>query len=104
VTYTANAQPIYAAHCAPCHTTGDSGGVNFATSYADTQKAPNANVPACSAVTTVGSCTLIRIKNGQMPKGAGCTGNPTTDAGKAACLTAAQQATLQAWITGGEAM
>jgi hypothetical protein len=102
VTYTADAKPIYAAHCAPCHTTGDSGGVDFAAVYADTQKAPNATVTACAGITTVGACTLIRIKNGQMPKGKGCTGNPTTDAGNAACLTQAEQTTLQAWITDGE--
>jgi hypothetical protein len=77
-------------------------GAHFATVYADTQKAPNTNVTACSGVTTVGACTLIRIKNGQMPKGAGCTGNPATDAGNAACLTQAQQSTIQAWISGGE--
>jgi hypothetical protein len=53
-------------------------------------------------VTTVVACTLIRIKNGQMPRGAGCTGNPTTDAAHAACLTQAQQNTIQAWISGGE--
>lgn len=37
-----------------------------------------------------------------MPQGAGCTGNPTADVGKAACLTAAEQATIQAWIAGGQ--
>lgn len=37
-----------------------------------------------------------------MPQGAGCTGNPATDAGYPACLTAAEQATIQAWITGGQ--
>jgi hypothetical protein len=37
-----------------------------------------------------------------MPLGKGCTGNPATDAGNTACLTAAEQTTLQAWITDGE--
>jgi hypothetical protein len=101
VTYTADAKPIYEAHCTPCHSVEDSGGVDFASSYADTQKTPNVGV-GCSGVTTVGACTLIRIQNGSMPEGAGCTGNPVTDAGNAACLTAAQQATLQAWIADGE--
>jgi hypothetical protein len=102
VTWTANAAPIFVAKCGPCHTVGGAGGVNFATVYADTQKVPNATAPDCMGVTTVGACTLIRIKDGAMPFGAGCTGNPTIDAGNARCLTAAQQATLQAWITGGE--
>jgi hypothetical protein len=103
VTYTADAQPIYAAKCAPCHTTLDQGGSDFAMVYADTQAAANPAVaPDCTAADTVGKCTLIRIKDGSMPDGAGCTGNPTTDAANAACLTAAEQATLQAWITDGE--
>jgi hypothetical protein len=103
VTYTADAQPIYAAKCAPCHTTFDDGGSDFAKVYADTQKlVETSQAPDCTASDTVGTCTLIRIKDGSMPQGAGCTGNPTTDAGNSACLTAAQQATLQAWITGGE--
>jgi hypothetical protein len=103
VTYTADAQPIYAAKCAPCHTTEDKGGVDFASTYADTQQAANPTVaPDCTAADNVGKCTLIRIKDGEMPFGAGCTGNPTTDAANAACLTAAEQATLQAWISGGE--
>jgi hypothetical protein len=102
VTWTADASPIYKAKCAPCHSVDDSGGVDFATVYADTQKVPNGDVPVCSGVTTVGACTLIRIKAGQMPEGAGCTGNPATDSGNTACLTQAQQDTLQAWIAGGE--
>ena len=103
MTYTADAKPIYAAKCAPCHTTDDEGGVDFAAVYADTQKAADPTVaPDCTATDTVGTCTLIRIKDGSMPDMAGCTGNPTTDAAKAACLTAAEQATLQQWITGGE--
>ncbi len=106
VTYTADAEPIYASHCAPCHTTGMSGGVDFASVYADTQKVQStANALAdcpTATVPNVGACTLVRIKLGHMPEGAGCTGNPTTDTGKAACLTAAEQATLEAWITGGE--
>jgi hypothetical protein len=101
VTYSGGAQPIYQAKCAPCHTTGGSGGVNFASMYADTQRAVNATVTACTGL-DVGACTIVRIKNGQMPRGAGCSGNPTTDQGNAACLTQAQQDTIQAWITDGQ--
>jgi cytochrome c len=100
VTYTADAQPIFKAKCAPCHTVDDSGGSDFASSYAATQVAGDTTY--CTGAETVGACTLTRIKNGSMPYGAGCTGNPTTDAGKAACLTAAEQTTLQAWITDGQ--
>ena len=96
VTYAADVQPIYQAKCAPCHTQFASGGVNFATSYADSQKPSN----VCAGK-KVGECTILRIQSGAMPQGAGCTGNPTLDAGKPECTTAAQQATIQAWIAGG---
>jgi hypothetical protein len=103
VTYTADAQPIFEAKCAPCHTTDDAGGSDFAANYADTQVAPNtALAPACSGVPTVGACTVIRIENGSMPFGAGCTGNPTTDAANMACLTAAEEVTLVEWIMDGQ--
>jgi hypothetical protein len=101
VTYALNAQPIFQAKCAPCHTTLGSGGVNFASVYADTQKAVNSSVTACTGL-NVGACTIIRIKNGQMPRGAGCTGNPTTDQGNAKCLTQAQEDVIQAWVDDGE--
>jgi hypothetical protein len=69
----------------------------------DTQVAANPAVaPDCTASETVGACTLVRIQDGSMPIEAGCTGNPTTDAGNAACLTAAEQATLQQWIADGQ--
>ncbi|APR77107.1 Hypothetical protein A7982_02454 [Minicystis rosea] len=97
VTYAANVQPILAAHCAPCHTQLGSGGGNFATSYTDSQKPST----VCAGKTK-GACAIVRIQNGSMPQGAGCTGNPTLDAGKPACLTAAEQSTIQAWITGGQ--
>jgi hypothetical protein len=96
VTYAGDVQPIYQAKCPSCHTTLNFGGVNFAASYADTQKASN----VCAGK-KVGECTIVRIQNGSMPQGAGCTGNPSLDAGKPQCLTAAQQATIQAWIAGG---
>jgi hypothetical protein len=100
VTYAADAQPIFQAKCSPCHTVGDSAGVNFASSYADTQVAGS---PAyCPSGITVGACTLVRIQNGSMPFGAGCTGDPAQDVGNSACVTAAQQATLQSWISDGQ--
>jgi hypothetical protein len=102
VTYTADAQPIYAQHCSPCHSVDDDGGADFATSYADTQQLANAGIDVCTTSMTVGACTIKRIQAGEMPQGAGCTGNPTTDAGNTACLTAAEQATIQAWIDDGQ--
>lgn len=97
VTYAGEIQPIFAAKCGPCHVALKNGGANLAVSYADTQK------PAYScAGKTKGACSAVRIQNGTMPTGMVCSGNPGTDAGKSACLTAAEQATLQAWIAGGQ--
>jgi hypothetical protein len=46
-------------------------------------------------------CTILLIKSGAMPKGKGCSGNPTTDASKPECLTQAEQDKVQAWVTAG---
>jgi hypothetical protein len=97
ITYATSVKPIFAAKCATCHTTGYSGGHNIGTSYADTQLASY----YCPGKTK-GECALVRIQNGSMPQGAGCSGNPATDSGHAACLTAAEQAMIQSWITGGQ--
>jgi hypothetical protein len=98
VGYATDVQPILAKHCSTCHTTDKSGGANFATSYDDTQL----DSYHCAGKTK-GACTIERIKDGSMPKGKGCSGDPTKDAGNAACLTAAEQATIQAWVDSGEA-
>jgi hypothetical protein len=97
VTYALDVQPILQAKCAPCHTSNGSGGANFATSYADSQLSSY----YCPGLTK-GACALVRIQNGTMPFGAGCTGNPVLDAGKPACVTAAQQQTIQSWISQGQ--
>jgi hypothetical protein len=96
--FTADVKPILEAHCASCHTTGNSGGANLASDYAATQ------LPSysCAAGTSKGACTENRIKSGSMPAGAGCTGDPAMDVGKPACLNAAEQATLRAWIVDGQ--
>jgi hypothetical protein len=97
VTYSGDAQPIFLSKCIPCHSTLGSGGANFATSYADTQLASY----YCGGQTK-GFCTLVRVQDGSMPQGAGCTGNPVTDAGNSACLTAAEQNILAQWIAQGQ--
>lgn len=82
VTYSANVQPIFFNKCGSCHTGGGSGGHNIGVSYADTQL-PSGYCPGH----TIGYCALVRIQNGSMP-GSG--------------VTAQEQATIQAWITGGQ--
>ncbi len=98
VTYTADVQPIFGAKCAGCHTGAGFGGHNIGNTYADAFLA--ADHPSCVGL-NIGECTIVRIQSGQMPQGAGCTGDPVADAGNAACLTQAEQDTVQAWIDGG---
>lgn len=97
VSYALDVQPILGAKCAPCHTVSGSGGANLGNNYASTQLASYYCVGK-----TKGACALTRIQNGTMPAGGTCTGNPALDAGKPQCLTAAEQATIQAWIDGGQ--
>lgn len=98
VTYTEDTQPIYAAKCAPCHTTGNFGGHNIGSEYED------AFLPAqnddCEGL-LVGECTIVRIRSGEMPLGAGCTGDPEQDADNPACTTQLEQDLIQAWIDAG---
>ncbi len=97
-TYTGDVQPIFAAKCAPCHTGLGLGDHDIGTTYGD------AFLPAddsdCDGLNK-GQCTIVRIRSGEMPSGAGCTGDPAQDAGNAACLTQAEQDTVQAWIDAG---
>ena len=97
-TFALDASPIFVAKCAPCHTGLGFGGHNIATTYADALTA--AGHPSCPGL-NVGQCTIVRIQSGQMPQGAGCTGNPVLDAGNASCLTANEQTIIQNWINGG---
>ncbi len=84
--------------CAPCHAGGGSGAHNIATVAADAAK--SAANPTCSDL-TVAACAIQRIKNGSMPIGNVCTGDPAVDSGNAACLTQEQQDAVQAWVDAG---
>lgn len=94
-TYTDDVQPIFVNKCAPCHTSLGIGGHNIGITYSD------AFLPAdnndCDGL-NVGQCTIVRIQSGDMPQGAGCTGDPAQDAGNASCLTQSEQDLVQAWI------
>jgi hypothetical protein len=92
----AQVQPIFQAKCAGCHAGGGSGGHNIATTYSD------ALLPSYyCAGKTKGACTIVRIKEGSMPAGRGCSGNPAVDSANSGCLSASQQALVQAWVDGG---
>lgn len=94
-TYSLDAQPIFQDKCDNCHTGAGAGGHNVGTVYADALLAAGDN--ACDGL-TVGQCTIVLIQAGDMPQGAGCSGDPSQDAGNAACLTQAEQSVIQAWI------
>lgn len=95
VTYAA-VQPIYAAKCGGCHTGGGSGAHNIGTSFADGLK----DSYYCAGKNKA-ACTIVRILDGTMPPGAGCSGDPAKDAGKAKCLTKDEQDKIAQWITDG---
>jgi hypothetical protein len=98
VTYEKDAKPIFVAKCTPCHT--DTGIAKLfhtlASSYTDANKASS----ACPGKKK-GECTIVRVKSGDMPQGKMCTGDPAKDSSNSACLTAAEQKTLQDWIDMG---
>ncbi len=96
--YAVNVQPILVAKCAPCHTGLGLGGHNIGITYADSLNA--ANHASCPGL-TVGACALTRVRAGQMPPGAGCSGNPITDAGNVSCLNYNEQTLVFSWINGG---
>ncbi|MFL5319774.1 MAG: hypothetical protein ACJ790_08960, partial [Myxococcaceae bacterium] len=96
--YATDAQPIYSQHCGSCHGSSfPSGSASFAVDYTDSQ-----NQSYYCPGKTKGACTLVRILEGSMPNGAGCTGDPSLDSSNPSCLTAAEQHTLSAWIAGGQ--
>ncbi len=97
-TYAIDVQPILVTKCTPCHTGLSFGGHNIATVYTDSLNA--ANHLTCVGL-NVGQCALVRVRAGQMPPGAGCTGNPITDAGNASCLDYNEQNLVFSWINGG---
>jgi hypothetical protein len=98
VTTYADVKPIFMAKCGACHVTGKQGA--FFHTLAEKPDDATKDSSACPGKKK-GECTLVRVKAGQMPAGAGCTGDPSKDAANEKCLTQAEQDKLQAWITGG---
>jgi len=83
-------QPIYMNYCSGCHSGGNSGSTNFASSYADAIDDSNPPPNACSGL-TVAECTLIRILDGSMPTSGSIVG----------VIPQADLDTIQAWIDAG---
>jgi hypothetical protein len=97
-TWTADIQPLFDAKCTGCHTGSNLGGHNLGSEYTAALDAANAG--ACADLNKA-ECTIVRIQNGSMPQGAGCSGDAATDAGNDQCFTQAEQDLIQAWIDGG---
>jgi len=64
--YKNDAQPIFQKYCTGCHNGGGSGGHNIAMVYDDALK----DSYYCNGLKK-GECTVVRIEDGSMPKGAG---------------------------------
>lgn len=94
--WTHDARPILEQKCGPCHTMNGSGGTNFAATYADAV-IPSKSCPGKN----VAECSLVRIKNGTMPKNKNCTGDPNLDAANLDCLTAKEQLEIETWVLDG---
>ncbi|MDZ4774323.1 MAG: hypothetical protein SGI72_14440 [Planctomycetota bacterium] len=94
--------PVFRTYCADCHSTQGNGAHNIASgdiqqAFADSQL-PSYFVPG----QTKGFAMLVRIQNGDMPLGAGCSGDPTLDASNPLCLEAVDLASIQTWIQSGQ--
>jgi hypothetical protein len=101
VTY-AMVQPIFKAKCGPCHDTGGSAGLpKFAGMFSETTKNVITGAAECGSGTKVGACTIVRIKSGSMPFNKMCKPEAGQPPMPDMCLTATEQATIQAWVDGG---
>jgi hypothetical protein len=102
VSYVSDVQPIFQATCAGCHVDSGTGmcagGTCLASSYASLDRA--ATSASCAGL-SVAECAQVRIQDGTMPRGRGCTGDPVVDAANASCLTGEQHAVLAAWLSAG---
>lgn len=95
VSYAWDARPIFLRRCGTCH--GGLADLDFAR-YASTQEASG----VCAPGTTKAACGVARIRDGSMPMGGRCTGDPARDEGNPSCLTAVELAVLDAWLAGGQ--
>ncbi|MGB0589205.1 MAG: hypothetical protein ACPGU1_05945 [Myxococcota bacterium] len=94
--YEEDIKPIFEMRCLGCHTgNGCSGGGcwdDYDDLMLDSYYCPGK---------TKGECTAVRIHDGSMPQGSGCSGDPEADAEKEGCLTADEQQYIDWWIEGG---
>ena len=94
--------PVFIAKCANCHTVGKQGNVevgneNILQAYENSQQRSYSGG-------TVGNASLLRISDGSMPPGVGCTGNPVVDEANDMCLNPDEFALLRAWVENGQTL
>ena len=98
----ATVQPIFMAKCTPCHATGGTQGLpKFASMFSEANKNVVTGALECGNGVKVGACTITRIKSGSMPSGKMCKPEAGQPPNPSMCLTAAEEATIQAWVSGG---
>jgi hypothetical protein len=93
---------VFQSRCTPCHATNGSGSHNIGGSVVATAWSQSQLASYFAPGSTKGAAALLRIQNGSMPAGAGCTGIPSQDVGKVGCVTSAEQAIISAWIAAGQ--
>jgi hypothetical protein len=96
IDYEEDIKPIFELRCNGCHTgNGCSGGGCW-----DNYDHLMLESYYCLGKTK-GECTAVRIHDGSMPQGAGCSGDPTADEDKQSCLTVDEQQYIDWWVEGG---
>ncbi len=96
----ASVQPIFAARCSGgfCHSGQKAGGHDIgAENGAGGQ---DTSYYCTDSETTKAACAIVRILDGSMPQGKGCSGDPATD-DPANCLTQEEIDAIQAWTDAG---
>lgn len=94
--------PILRAKCGNCHTEGNQGNIKLGdddirVAFQETQKLSYTIIGG-----TVGQAILVRVLDGSMPPGFGCTANFTANTNSADCLTDKEFALLTDWVGGGQ--
>jgi len=94
--------PIYRAHCGDCHDFQGNGNLSIASGDIGVAYGSSQLPSYFLSGQTKGAATLARIQNGDMPLGAGCSGDPNADGWNPACLSASEQAAIVAWLQAGQ--
>jgi len=98
MTYEEHIKPILVTRCLGCHTGNGCAGGGCWDDYDDLML----DSYYCDGKTK-GECAAVRIHEGSMPQGAGCSGDPVADEQKEGCLTADEQQYIDWWVEGGMA-